>query len=181
MYRTWKGKSPSRRVPGLPVLGSLTGLRPDTKVYDESCGRLCCAGVGGLVVEKTGKLGMLHNNGGVALDGVEVFFLKAVARFCGNEHLAGDGNGAAGVFGGDRFPASQSFINADDKFGDVVEPGELLVVDDEAEEFTGGDMTMLAFVFAALHFEEGLVELEKGEAEGNEFFARGGIAGGIMW
>jgi hypothetical protein len=42
----------------------------------------------------------------------------------------------------------------------------LRVVDDQAEEFSGVDVAMLAFVLAAFHVEKSLVEAEKGEAEG---------------
>lgn len=64
-----------------------------------------------------------------------------------------------GRFGGERF------IEAHDKFGDVVQPRELGMIDDETEELTGRNMSVDALVLAAFHFEESLVEAEKGEAE----------------
>jgi hypothetical protein len=39
------------------------------------------------------------------------------------------------------------------------------VIDDQAEELAGIDVAVLALVFAALHVEESLVELEEREAE----------------
>ncbi len=114
---------------------------------------------------------MVDDYSGVALDGVEIFFLEGVTRFRGNEHLPGEGNSAAGVFRSDRFLGSQRFINADDEFGNVVEPGELRVVDDQAEELAGVDVTVLAFVFATFHVEKSLVEPEKREAEREKLFA----------
>src|SRR5207245_1579663 len=65
----------------------------------------------------------------------------------------------------------QSFVDAHDKFGNVMEPGELRVVDDEAEELAGVDGAVLALVVAALHVEESLVELEERQAERDQFLA----------
>ena len=48
-----------------------------------------------------------------------------------------------GRFGGERF------IEAHDKFGDVVQPRELGMIDDEAEELTGRNMSVDALVLAA--------------------------------
>src|SRR5260370_32184662 len=111
----------------------------------------------------------------VVLDGVEIFFLEGIARFRRNEYFPGKGNSPAGVFRGDGLFGSQSFINAHDEFGNVVQPGELRVVNDQAEELTGVDVAVLAFVFAAFHIEKRLVEAEKSEAQREKFFAGGGI------
>src|SRR6266852_6192190 len=111
----------------------------------------------------------------VVLDGVEIFFLESVAGFRRNEHFPGKGNSATGVFRSDGFLGSQSFINADDEFGNVVQPGELRVVDDQLEELAGVDVTVLAFVFTPFHIEKSLVEAEKGEAQREELFAGRGI------
>jgi len=118
---------------------------------------------------------VVDDYGGVALDGVEVFFLEGVAGFRGNEDFPGESDGAAGVFRGDGFLGSQGFIDADDEFGDVVQPSELRVVDDQAEELAGIDVSVLALVFAALHVEKSFVETEKSEAEGEKLLAGGGI------
>jgi hypothetical protein len=61
-----------------------------------------------------------------------------------------------------------------------VQPRELGVIDDETEELAGRNMSVDALVLAAFHFEESLVEAEKGEAEREEFLASGRIvvAGG---
>jgi len=131
--------------------------------------------VGRLVVEETGKLGMVDDHRRIALNSVVVFFLEGVARFRGHEHFPSQGAGAAGVFGSDRFLGRQSFINAHDKLGDVVQPGELRVVDDQPEKLTGVDIAVFALVIAALHVQKGLVELEKCEAEGEKFLAGGGV------
>src|SRR5258708_17130841 len=102
------------------------------------------SGVGRLVVEEASELGVIDDYGGVALDGVEVFFLEGVAGFRGNKHFPGERDGAAGVFGGDGLLGSHSFIDADDEFGDDVQPGELRVADDQADELAGGYLAWLA-------------------------------------
>ena len=56
-----------------------------------------------------------------------------------------------------------------------MEPGELRVVDDQLEKLAGGDVAVLAFVFAPLHVEKSLVEAEKSESEGEKLLAGGGI------
>ena len=111
----------------------------------------------------------------VVLDGVEIFFLESVAGFCRNKHFPGKGNCPAGVFRSDGFLGGQSFINADNEFGNVVQPGELRVVDNQAEELAGVDVTVLALVFTAFHIEKRLVEAEKSEAEREKLFAGRGI------
>src|SRR5580704_4740125 len=138
-------------------------------------GKLWIWGVRRLVVEETGELGVVNDHGRIALNGVEVFFLEGVAGFRGDKHFAGEGDGGAGVFGGDRLLGGQRFVNAHDEFGDVVQPGELRVVNDQLEEFAGIDVAVFALVFAALHVEERLVELEEREAESDEFLAGCGI------
>src|SRR5439155_21883761 len=50
------------------------------------------------------------------------------------------------------------FIDAHDEFGDVMEPGELCVVDDQLEKIAGVHMGVLALVFAALHVDKSFVE-----------------------
>jgi hypothetical protein len=137
--------------------------------------KLWGGGVGWLVVEEAGELSVIDDYGGVALDGVEVSFLEGVAGFRGNKHFPGERDGAAGVFGCDGILGGQSFIDADDKFGNVVEPGELRVVNDQAEELAGVDVAVLALVVAALHVEKSFVEAEKGQAEGEKLLTGGGI------
>jgi len=132
-------------------------------------------GVERFVVEEAGKLGVLDDDSGVALDGVEVFLLEGVAGFRGNKHFPGKRDSAAGVFRGDGLLGSQSFIDADDEFGNVVEPSELRVVDNQLEKLAGIDVAVLALVFAALHVEKSLVEAEKGKAEGEKLLTGGGI------
>ena len=118
---------------------------------------------------------MVDDYSRVALDGVEVFFLEGVAGFRGNEHFPGERDGAAGVLRGDGLLDGESFIDADDEFGDVVQPGELGVVDNQLEELTGVDVAVLALVVATFHVEQSFVEAEKSEAEGKELLAGGGI------
>src|SRR6267378_2062995 len=110
---------------------------------------------------------MIDDYGGVALDGV--------AGFRGNKHFAGERDGAAGVFRGDGLLGSQSFIDAHDEFGDVVQPGELRVVDDQLEELAGVYVAVLALVLAALHVEKSLVDAQKSKTEGEKLLAGGGI------
>jgi len=112
---------------------------------------------------------------GVALDGVEIFLLEGVAGFRGNEHFPGQSNGATGVFGSDGLLGSQSFIDSDDELGDVVQPGELRVVDDQLKKLTRVDVAVLALVLTALHVEKSFMEAEKCEAERKQLLAGGGI------
>ena len=118
---------------------------------------------------------MIDDHSRVALDGVEVFLLEGVPGLRGNEHFPGERDGPAGVFRGDGLLGSQSFVDADDEFGEVVQPGELRMVDYEAEELAGVDMAVLALVLAALHVEKSLVEAQKSEAKGKQLLAGGGI------
>jgi len=67
------------------------------------------------------------------------------------------------------------FIDAHDEFGNVVQPGKLRVVDDQLEKLAGGNVAVLALVFASLHVEKSLVKSEKSEAQGEQFLAGGGI------
>jgi len=131
--------------------------------------------VGRLIIEKASELRVIDDYSGVTLDGVEVFLLEGVAGFRGNKHFPGKRDGAAGVLRGDGLLGSQSFIDADDEFGNVVEPGELRVVDNQLEKLAGIDVAMLALVFAALHVEKSLVEAEKGKAEREKLLTGGGI------
>ena len=118
---------------------------------------------------------MIDDYGGIALDGVEVFFLEGVAGFRGNKHFPGERDGAAGVFRGDGLLGAQSFIEADDEFRNVVQPGELGVVDDQAEELAGVDVAVRALVVAAFHVEKSLVEAEKSKTQGEKLLAGGRI------
>jgi hypothetical protein len=131
--------------------------------------------VGWLVVKETDKLSVVDHYSGIALYRVEVFFLESVTGFRGNKHFPGESDGAAGVFRCDGFFGSQSFIDADDEFGNVVEPGELRVVDDQAEKLAGVHVAVVALVVAALHVEKSFVEAEKGEAQGEKLLTGGGI------
>jgi hypothetical protein len=118
---------------------------------------------------------MINDHSRIALDGVEILFLEGVAGFRGNKHFPCQNNGAAGVFRRDGFFGSQCFIDAHDEFGNVVQPGELRVIDDQAEEFAGVDVAVLALVFAALHVEKSFVETEKSEAQGEQLLSGRGI------
>jgi len=123
--------------------------------------------IGRLVVEQASELGVVDDDRGVALNGVEVFFLEGVAGFRGDEHLSSKSNGSAGVFRSDGLLGSESFVNPHDEFGNVVKPGELGVVDDQAEKLAGVDVAMLAFVIAAFHVEKSFVKFEEREAKGD--------------
>jgi hypothetical protein len=120
-----------------------------------------------LIVEEPGEFGVVNDDGGIALDGVEVFFLEGVAGFRGDKHFPGERDSTAGVFRGNGLLGGESFVDAHDEFGDVVEPGELRVVDDQAKELAGVDVPVLAFVVPALHVEESLVEAQKRKTKGN--------------
>ena len=56
-----------------------------------------------------------------------------------------------------------------------MQPSELRMVDDQAEEFARVDVAVLALVLAALHVEKSLVEAQKSEAKGKQLLAGGGI------
>ena len=146
-------------------------LRVTAEFYQGMRGKLGTCGVGRLVVEEAGEFGVFNDHGGIALDRVEVFLLEAVAGFGRDKHLSGQRNSRGGVLGGDRFLGGESFVDAHDKFGNVMEPSELRVVDDQAEELTGVDGAVLALVVTALHVEKSLVELEERQAESNQFLA----------
>jgi hypothetical protein len=118
---------------------------------------------------------MIDDHRRVALDGIEVFFLEGIAGLRGYKHFPGERDGAAGVFLGDGLLGGQRFIDANDKLRNVVEPGELRVVDHQLEELTRVDVAMLALVFAALHVEKSFVQAEKSEAKGKKLLAGGGI------
>ncbi len=111
---------------------------------------------------------MFHDDGGLALNGVEVFSLENVAGLGGCKHLASQGNGGASIFRGDGSFAGESFVDAHHEFRNVVEPGELLVVDHQAEQFARGDVAVDAFVVAALHIEKSFMQAEKSEAQSDE-------------
>jgi len=127
------------------------------------------------VVEEAGEFCVLDDYGGVPLDGVEIFFLKGIAGFRGNEHFPGQSNSATGVFGSDGLHGGQSFIDTDDELGDVVQPCELWVVNDQAKELASVDVAMLALVVAAFHVEQSFVEAEKSEAQREKLLSGGGI------
>lgn len=141
-------------------------LRVTGKVY-QGILKLRAGRIGGLVVEEASEFGVVDDDRGVALDGVEVFFLEGVAGFRGDEHLASKSNGSAGVLRSDGLFGGESFVNPHDEFGNIVKPGELGVVDDQPEKLAGVDVAMLAFVIAALHVEKGFVEFEEREAKGD--------------
>ena len=92
-------------------------------------------GLGRFIVEKAGEFGVLHDDSGFALDGIEIFFLESVAGFGGDKHFAGDGDGGVGLLGSDGLLGVEGFIDGDDELRNIVEPGELGVVDDETEKF----------------------------------------------
>ena len=104
------------------------------------------------------------------------FFWKASPDSVGTNIFPGERDGAAGVFRGDGLLGGQSLIDADDEFGDVVQPGELRMVDDQAEELPGVDVAVLALIVAALHVEKSLVEAQKSNTQGEKLLAGGGIA-----
>jgi hypothetical protein len=129
-----------------------------------------------LIVEEASEFGVLHDNGGVALDGNEIFLLESVAGFGRGENFAGEGDGDVRVGVGNALIAGESFIDADDEFGNIVEPGELGIVDDQAEKFAGGDDAMLFLVTAALHIEKRFVNAEKHLAKCDQFLARRSVS-----
>jgi hypothetical protein len=123
---------------------------------------------------------VFHHYGGVALNGVEIAFLKGVAGFRGRKHLARQDDGAVRVLVGYGLFGGEGFVQADDKFGKIVQPGELLVVDDQAEEFAGGDMAVGMLVIAALHVQEGFVQAQERDAESHELLPRGILRSAIV-
>jgi hypothetical protein len=141
-------------------------LRVTGKVY-QGILKLRAGRIGRFVVEEAGELGVVDDDRGVALYGVEVFFLEGVAGFRGDEHLSSKSNGSAGVFRSDGLLGGESLVNPHDEFGNVVKPGELGVVDDQAEKLAGVDVAVLAFVITALHVEKSFVKFEEREPKGD--------------
>jgi hypothetical protein len=142
------------------------GLRVTGKVYQGFL-KLHGWGIGRLVVEEAGEFGVVDDDRGVALNGVEIFFLEGVAGLRGDEHLSSKSNGSAGVLRSYGLLGGESFVNPHDEFGNVVKPCELSMVDHQAEKLAGVNVAMLAFVIAALHVEKGFVKLEEREAKGD--------------
>jgi hypothetical protein len=134
-----------------------------------------CGGIGRLDAEKASKLGVFDDDGRVTLDGIEILLLERVAGLGRDEHLAGQGKSDAGIFGSDGLFGGESFIDADDELGNVVEPGELRVVHDETEELASVDVSVVPLIFAALHIQKSFVEFKKCEAKGDQPLAGRGI------
>jgi hypothetical protein len=152
-------------------------LRVTGKVY-QGILKLRAGRIGRLVVEEAGEFGVVDDDRGVALNGVEVLFLEGIAGFRGDEHLSSKSNGSAGVLRSDGFFGGEGFVNPDDEFGNIVKPGELGVVDNQAEKLAGVDVAVLALVIAAFHVEKSFVEFEERKAKGDQFLAGGGIVVG---
>src|SRR5919109_803270 len=159
---------------------SSTTLSQKDEILSGSCVGLCGGGIGRFVVEQFGELGVLDDDGRIVLNGVKIFFLKIVAGFGGNKHFAGEGKRHFSVLRSDGLFGGEGFINAHDKFRNVVEPGELRVVHNEAEQFAGVDVAVLALVGAALHFEQRFVHAQKRQPQSDELFARGGVVVGAF-
>src|SRR5260370_36388123 len=140
-----------KREPAATAAGSLSG----------NLQRLGTRRIGRLVVEETGKLGVIDDYRRIALDGVEVFFLERIAGFRGNKHFSRQRYRAAGVLRGDGLFGGQSFVDAHHEFRDVMQPGKLRVVDHQTEELAGVDVSVLALVIPSFHVEKCLVDLEK--------------------
>lgn len=124
-----------------------------------------------LVVEKPREFGVFHHYGRVFLDGGEVFFLEGVAGFRRRKDFAGQGNGDVGIRAGNPFRVREGFVNADDKFRDIVQPGELRIIDDQAEKLAGGEFAMFFFILTALHFKERFVDAQEGLAQSDQLLA----------
>jgi len=86
---------------------------------------------------------VFNDYGGVRWMGVEYFSLEGVADSVGTNIFRGQSNSATGVFGSDGPLAVRVFIDTDDEFGDVVQPGELRVVDDQLKKLAGVDVPVL--------------------------------------
>ena len=119
---------------------------------------------------------MLHHHGRVALNGVEILFLEAVAglRWC--EKFSRQRDGAAGIRFGDPLIARQSFVDAHDKFGNVVQPRELRAIHHQAKQFACADDAMRLLVIAPLHIQQGFMQTQQRLPEGDKFLAGRGVA-----
>jgi hypothetical protein len=124
--------------------------------------------------EKARQFRMFHDDRGLALNSGEIAALKLVAGFRGNEHLSGQMRGLQGIsfrhgsFGIGR----ERFVNAHDKFRNIVQPRELCMVNDQPEELAGIYLAVDAFVIAALHIEQRFVNAQKNSAQRQELLAR---------
>ncbi len=70
--------------------------------------------------EKTRKLGVLHHDEGVTLDGVVIQFLEAVSVVRRCKNLGGQRDHRMGVSGRRGRLGFEHFVEANDKFGNVV-------------------------------------------------------------
>ncbi len=120
-------------------------------------------------MKEASKFRVLHDNGRILVDGVKIFFLETVTGFGRSKYFARKGNRNVGIRFADTFFTGECFIDTHDKFGDIVEPGELGIVDNQAKEFTGSNFAMLFFVPATLHVQERLVNTQEGLAKADEF------------
>ena len=127
--------------------------------------------VGRFVVKKPRQLCVINDHGGVLLNGVKILLLKRVARFRRRKYFPGKRDGGADIFRRDGIFAGKSFVEANDKFGNIVKPTKLRIVDDQPEEFSDGHFSVGAFILAALHIQQSFVKTEQREAERNKLLA----------
>src|SRR5271168_612296 len=92
------------------------------------------ASVGRLVIEKPREFGVVKHNSRVVLNRVVIFLLESVAGFRWRKHLARQRNSCMNILGGDRLFARQSFIQAHHKFRNIVQPRELLMINQQPEQ-----------------------------------------------
>ena len=132
--------------------------------------------VDGLVDEEACEFGVLDNHGRIILNGVEVFFLEAVAIFRRSMILRAREMAT-------RESMSVTATSLERASSMWTTNSEMLwsqgrgiwVVDDEAEELTSGDGAVLLFVTAALHIEERLMKTKERLAKSDELLTGGGI------
>jgi hypothetical protein len=126
-----------------------------------------------LVVKKPREFRMVDHHGGIHLNGVIVFLLESITRFRRSKHFARQRDGGANVFRRNGIFTRQRFIEPDDELGNIVKPPKLLVVNDQPEEFSHGYFAVGAFIFAAFHIQQRLVNSEQCKPQGDELFTRG--------
>jgi len=69
----------------------------------------------------------------IALHGFEIAPLEHGAGFGGRDECPGARDEAAGIGGGGRILAFQRFVDHNDEFGELAQPGEGGIVQDELE------------------------------------------------
>jgi len=128
-----------------------------------------------LVIKKPREFRVINHDRGIQLNGIIVFFLKGIARFRRCKHFARQRDGGADIFRRNRILTGKSFIQSNHELGNIMEPPELLVVNDQPEEFSHGDFPVGALVISAFHIQERFMNAQQRQPERDQFLTRGSV------